>query len=65
MITRESGRFLKVSWSSLSSFKDGEICGDIFFPEKCKGFYTTLDCSEEKGQMNHRCISTHSGCCDS
>ncbi|XP_029794546.1 putative uncharacterized protein ENSP00000383407 [Suricata suricatta] len=56
MITRKYGRFLKVPWNSLSSFKDGERSGDIFFPEKCKGFYTTFSCSEEKGQMNHRSI---------
>lgn len=35
-----------------------------FFPKKCKGFYTTFSCSEGKGQMNHRCISTHSVYCD-
>lgn len=64
MITRKSEGFLKVPGSSLSSFKDGERRGDIFFPKKCKGFYTMFSCSDEKGQMNHKCISTHSGYCD-
>lgn len=49
---RESEGFLKVPGSTFSSFKDGERCGNIFFPQECKGFYTTFGCSEEKGQMN-------------
>lgn len=58
MITRESEECLRVPGSF---FKDGETCGDIFFPQKRKRFYTILSSSEDKRQVNHSYISTHSG----
>ena len=54
--------FLKVPRSSLSPFKDGwwKTCWHCLLPGR-KGY--NISFSEEKGWMNHRCISAHLGFC--
>lgn len=64
MTTGKSDEFFTMLGKTLSSCKDGERCGDIFFPKISKGFSTTFSCSEKKkSQINHRYISTHSEYC--
>lgn len=48
MTTGKSDEFFTMLGKTLSSCKDGERCGDIFFPKICKGFSTTFSCSEKK-----------------